>query len=164
MPGAFKVRESPAALHSLRAAASLCRPIVSGSQCGFPALPRLRSLFYKIVVVALPFSFLLFSLRASSVTFRDRLVGFLRSSMAAINEYRGSSDSPNHHTGYEKGYGSDNVVIAGGSDLEPEVGHHLHRGLKARQITMIAIGGAIGTGLIIGTYVIGRMRIPGTVS
>jgi len=28
---------------------------------------------------------------------------------------------------------------------------HLHRGLKARQITMIAIGGAIGTGLIIGT-------------
>lgn len=31
-------------------------------------------------------------------------------------------------------------------------GHHdLHRGLKARHITMIAIGGAIGTGLIIGT-------------
>ncbi|KAE8146309.1 amino acid permease/ SLC12A domain-containing protein [Aspergillus avenaceus] len=31
--------------------------------------------------------------------------------------------------------------------------HHvdLHRGLKARHITMIAIGGAIGTGLIIGT-------------
>lgn len=31
----------------------------------------------------------------------------------------------------------------------PETG--LHRGLKSRQITMIAIGGAIGTGLIIGT-------------
>lgn len=31
-------------------------------------------------------------------------------------------------------------------------GHNdLHRGLKARHITMIAIGGAIGTGLIIGT-------------
>ncbi len=29
--------------------------------------------------------------------------------------------------------------------------HDLHRGLKARQVTMIAIGGAIGTGLIIGT-------------
>lgn len=29
----------------------------------------------------------------------------------------------------------------------------LHRGLKARHITMIAIGGAIGTGLIIGTCV-----------
>jgi len=34
-----------------------------------------------------------------------------------------------------------------------EENHHvdLHRGLKARHITMIAIGGAIGTGLIIGT-------------
>lgn len=30
-------------------------------------------------------------------------------------------------------------------------GVDLHRGLKARHITMIAIGGAIGTGLIIGT-------------
>jgi amino acid transporter len=28
---------------------------------------------------------------------------------------------------------------------------HLHRGLKSRHITMIALGGAIGTGLIIGT-------------
>lgn len=32
-----------------------------------------------------------------------------------------------------------------------DVKHDLHRGLKARHITMIAIGGAIGTGLIIGT-------------
>ena len=34
-----------------------------------------------------------------------------------------------------------------------ELGDHtqLHRDLKARHITMIAIGGAIGTGLIIGT-------------
>lgn len=30
-------------------------------------------------------------------------------------------------------------------------GHSLHRGLQSRQVTMIAIGGAIGTGLIIGT-------------
>jgi len=29
--------------------------------------------------------------------------------------------------------------------------HHLRRGLKARHITMIAMGGAVGTGLIIGT-------------
>ncbi|KAH8674112.1 amino acid permease/ SLC12A domain-containing protein [Xylariales sp. PMI_506] len=35
--------------------------------------------------------------------------------------------------------------------LETEPGTALHRGLKARHITMIAIGGAIGTGLIIGT-------------
>lgn len=34
-----------------------------------------------------------------------------------------------------------------------EDGEHksLHRGLQSRQVTMIAIGGAIGTGLIIGT-------------
>lgn len=36
---------------------------------------------------------------------------------------------------------------------EDDPNHHLHRGLKSRQISMIAIGGAIGTGLIIGTYV-----------
>jgi amino acid transporter len=36
--------------------------------------------------------------------------------------------------------------------VEPGSGHtKLTRGLKARHITMIAIGGAIGTGLIIGT-------------
>ena len=39
-----------------------------------------------------------------------------------------------------------------GEDLE--FSHELHRGLKARHITMIAIGGAIGTGLVIGTYVL----------
>ncbi|KAL2423846.1 Dicarboxylic amino acid permease [Exophiala dermatitidis] len=35
--------------------------------------------------------------------------------------------------------------------VEYQDGTRLHRGLKARHITMIAIGGAIGTGLIIGT-------------
>ncbi|KIW68285.1 hypothetical protein PV04_04242 [Phialophora macrospora] len=35
--------------------------------------------------------------------------------------------------------------------VEVQEGTRLHRGLKARHITMIAIGGAIGTGLIIGT-------------
>lgn len=41
--------------------------------------------------------------------------------------------------------------VAGGYESEDE--HtSLHRGLQSRQITMIAIGGAIGTGLIIGTY------------
>ncbi|KAI1335714.1 dicarboxylic amino acid permease [Xylariaceae sp. FL0016] len=35
--------------------------------------------------------------------------------------------------------------------IETSVDTALHRGLKARHITMIAIGGAIGTGLIIGT-------------
>lgn len=36
-----------------------------------------------------------------------------------------------------------------GIEFDPETA--LHRGLRARHITMIAIGGAIGTGLIIGT-------------
>lgn len=35
--------------------------------------------------------------------------------------------------------------------FETAEGTRLHRGLKARHITMIAIGGALGTGLIIGT-------------
>lgn len=35
--------------------------------------------------------------------------------------------------------------------VEVEGADDLHRGLKARHITMIAIGGAVGTGLIIGT-------------
>jgi amino acid transporter len=35
--------------------------------------------------------------------------------------------------------------------IETSADTQLHRGLKARHITMIAIGGAVGTGLIIGT-------------
>ncbi|PGH36659.1 AAT family amino acid transporter [[Emmonsia] crescens] len=49
---------------------------------------------------------------------------------------------------------SENHVVAepeGVIDDDDEKGVALHRGLKARHITMIAIGGAIGTGLIIGT-------------
>lgn len=42
-------------------------------------------------------------------------------------------------------------VGSGDSRYNEDPEHHLHRGLKSRQITMIAIGGAIGTGLIIGT-------------
>lgn len=60
-----------------------------------------------------------------------------------------------HHSPYadnssneEKGYPHDATVV---EDNDP--GHSLHRGLKSRQVAMIAIGGAIGTGLIIGTYV-----------
>ncbi|KAL0065393.1 amino acid transporter [Marasmius tenuissimus] len=35
--------------------------------------------------------------------------------------------------------------------LEPPKEESLHRGLKARQVSMIALGGAVGTGLIIGS-------------
>lgn len=58
----------------------------------------------------------------------------------------------------EKGFETAATVTAvekGGHGPLPNVlsaeESHLHRGLKSRHITMIAIGGAIGTGLIIGT-------------
>jgi len=59
------------------------------------------------------------------------------------DEFRGSDR--------EKRDGPADVNISSPQTFEEDVHHHLHRGLKARQITMIAIGGAIGTGLIIGT-------------
>lgn len=42
---------------------------------------------------------------------------------------------------------------ANGSDQHTPNGSstHLHRGLRARQVTMIALGGALGSGLLIGT-------------
>lgn len=47
---------------------------------------------------------------------------------------------------------SENYYDDTNKDLrESEPGHELHRDLKARHITMIAIGGALGTGLIIGS-------------
>lgn len=32
-------------------------------------------------------------------------------------------------------------------------GRELHKGLEGRHVTMIALGGSLGTGLLIGTYV-----------
>jgi amino acid transporter len=65
--------------------------------------------------------------------------------MAEIKLYDGSpEDSPER-----KGYPVD--VSQDAEAYEEDTNHHLHRGLKSRQISMIAIGGAIGTGLIIGT-------------
>jgi len=55
--------------------------------------------------------------------------------------YRGDSSSDEE----KRQYGADEDVVVA------DAGHSLHRGLKSRHITMIAIGGAIGTGLIIGT-------------
>jgi amino acid transporter len=68
--------------------------------------------------------------------------------------------SPNGSSDNEKGltpgqqhpydnYGGD-AEIARVSD-PADSGQSLHRDLTARQVSMIAIGGAIGTGLIIGT-------------
>lgn len=76
--------------------------------------------------------------------------------MATFNTYDGSSDgSPERKNNYStepKLYQQNVDVAAGYPENSEDILHHsLHRGLKARQITMIAIGGAIGTGLIIGT-------------
>lgn len=68
--------------------------------------------------------------------------------MVAVNPNYQSSDEFRDH---EKRDVQHDVNIASPPAFEEDVHHHLHRGLKARQITMIAIGGAIGTGLIIGT-------------
>lgn len=65
--------------------------------------------------------------------------------MAEVRHYNASSEDSPERKDYNVG-----VDV----NAEPiDVHHHLHRGLKSRQITMIAIGGAIGTGLIIGTFV-----------
>lgn len=48
----------------------------------------------------------------------------------------------------EKGYGAGDVAYVDQPELQEE---ETHRSLKPRQISMIAIGGAIGTGLVIGS-------------
>lgn len=58
--------------------------------------------------------------------------------MADINKHASGDVSSE-----EKGYQYD-INVASGTDIEPDIHHHLHRGLKSRQVAMIAIGGAIG--------------------
>lgn len=77
--------------------------------------------------------------------------------MAIFNRSSSSSGESPHKdpemygkTEYMTGTTSEPVVDANGVAVHTD-NHHLHRGLKSRHITMIAIGGAIGTGLIIGT-------------
>lgn len=71
--------------------------------------------------------------------------------MAAIRPDHHSSGSSSHE---KKGYAEEpqeypTEIHEHGMEDDPHTS--LHRGLKSRQITMIAIGGAIGTGLIVGT-------------
>jgi amino acid transporter len=62
-----------------------------------------------------------------------------------------ASNSPGDDS--EKGFSRAHaeIVTPGAMAEGPPEDEQLHRGLKSRHITMIAIGGAIGTGLIIGT-------------
>lgn len=71
----------------------------------------------------------------------------------ASSSNEGVPDVEKSHGGDYSGDGSHAPAGAAihirGLETDPETS--LHRGLRARHITMIAIGGAIGTGLIIGT-------------
>lgn len=68
-----------------------------------------------------------------------------KSKMDSILNFRKGNPSDLFNSQNEKGMQSEE---------QPTDHTELHRGLKARHITMIAIGGAIGTGLIIGTLVL----------
>ncbi|EME45076.1 hypothetical protein DOTSEDRAFT_149893 [Dothistroma septosporum NZE10] len=67
------------------------------------------------------------------------------------SEQAQDSDIEKAPRGYQQ-YGAESPFAGAGelSDADDK-NHGLHRGLSARQVSMIAIGGAIGTGLIIGT-------------
>lgn len=79
--------------------------------------------------------------------------------MAIWNRNRAHASAESQQDHYDKAaYNVEQAPYEGGvvvSDEGTYSRHHnnteLHRGLHARHITMIAIGGAIGTGLIIGT-------------
>lgn len=73
--------------------------------------------------------------------------------MAAINHHNhdDSSSSPERKVGYQNEKSDDYPQDVHAVHVDEDPQHSLHRNLGSRQITMIAIGGAIGTGLIIGT-------------
>lgn len=69
----------------------------------------------------------------------------------ADTTFQSSSPSPPIDHEKQLGYREDGHAPAVPVQLMLDPHTRLHRDLKARQVTMIAIGGAIGTGLIIGT-------------
>jgi amino acid transporter len=86
--------------------------------------------------------------------------------MAIINRHsNSSSDGANAEYGkteYDAGVTSQPELSSDGA-IHYDDHQHLHRGLKSRHITMIAIGGAIGTGLIIGTGKALQQSGPGSI-
>ncbi|TKA75145.1 hypothetical protein B0A55_03990 [Friedmanniomyces simplex] len=68
------------------------------------------------------------------------------------NKDYGSSDAEKTPYEYQQPHGPSSPITDAGKLSDPNDRQpSLHRGLSARQVSMIAIGGAIGTGLIIGT-------------
>lgn len=80
-----------------------------------------------------------------------------------MTTHRVSHDYTKEHNYSEKDASSDEGHHGHAIGHESSPGTALHRGLKARHITMIAIGGAIGTGLIIGTGAALARAGPGSV-
>ncbi len=87
----------------------------------------------------------------SSVHAITSLIMGLINRKAADSKIESSSPSPPLDHEKQLGYHEDGHAPASHVQLMLDPHTRLRRGLKARQVTMIAIGGAIGTGLIIGT-------------
>lgn len=68
----------------------------------------------------------------------------------AVNEYRGGRGTPRSSAFSDDASGKA-AFHAGGQIYEEDIRSRLHRDLKTRQISMIALGGALGTGLLINT-------------
>jgi amino acid transporter len=73
--------------------------------------------------------------------------------------YHGLEVQPVHHglevhhqNGSDQGSEKAPFGVSTGNVYDNDRGSRLHRDLKTRQITMIALGGALGTGLLITTY------------
>lgn len=67
------------------------------------------------------------------------------------DEYRGMEI--NQYQGNASDDGSEKGAFPRAGVYEEDMRSRLHRDLKTRQIVMIALGGALGTGLLINTYV-----------
>jgi amino acid transporter len=65
------------------------------------------------------------------------------------DEYRGME--VNQYPGAASDDGSDKGAFPRAQVYEEDMRSRLHRDLKTRQIVMIALGGALGTGLLINT-------------
>lgn len=122
----------------------------------FPQNPRFRHISWEFL-----HKYKAEGLSTFLLLFFSRFLRYLHNcgrfiSMAYISPHDGSSDSSQGRKNYNeyqerKNYNEYQQEVNIADNVEEDNHHHLHRGLKARQITMIAIGGAIGTGLIIGT-------------
>jgi hypothetical protein len=111
----------------------------------------LRVMLYCDRIPALDYIYCAFPF-SLPINFDHILSVVLDKNMASIHR----SESQSNGSCSEKKDFSPEIIasdVIGVVDTDDDVAQseHLHRALSSRQVTMIAIGGAIGTGLIIGT-------------